>query len=158
MSKSNSSKTTSSVVLKTTTPEFNKSVAKDLGDSIGKVSVIKESKTASSLALISDTVMFLSIVTTASFFPGSLIRHGKILQYPSSTFDSIALTTSSFIMSSISFSLSLLRSSTLYWSLLFSLFSIVFIFATLCYLEQVNYINKRSSRSIVSRIQSINCQ
>ena len=51
MSKSNSSKMTSSVVLKNTTPEFNKSVAKDLGDSIGKVSVIKESKTASSLAV-----------------------------------------------------------------------------------------------------------
>jgi len=51
MSKSNSSKTASSVVLKNTTPEFNKSVAKDLGDSIGKVSVIQASKTSSDLAV-----------------------------------------------------------------------------------------------------------
>jgi len=65
MSKSNSSKTASSVaktassvaksassvVLKNTTPEFNKSVAKDLGDSIGKVSVMKSSKTAASVAV-----------------------------------------------------------------------------------------------------------
>ena len=51
MSKSSSSKTASSVVLKNTTPEFNKSVAKDLGDSIGKVSVIQASKTQSDLAV-----------------------------------------------------------------------------------------------------------
>ena len=42
---------TASVVLKNTTPEFNKSVAKDLGDSIGKISVIKSSKTQPDLAV-----------------------------------------------------------------------------------------------------------
>ena len=66
MSKSSSSKTASSVVLKNTTPEFNKSVAKDLGDSIGKVSVIQASKTQSDVWRYGDKLVSKSYSPTVN--------------------------------------------------------------------------------------------